>query len=252
MADLFIYGRHPVMEALRADAPVRRLLLDERQKIRGALVNLLDEAERRAIPVERLGRGRLERLLDDGANHQGVAAALPPFRYASLDDLLDRAATRGEPALLLLLDGIQDVHNLGALLRSAEAVGAHGAVIAEHRAAGITGTVYRTSAGALHHLPVARVTNLVQSMERLKEAGLWIAGLEMEGAEPYDGVRLTGPIAIVVGAEGRGLGRLVAARCDFLVHLPMRGQVGSLNASVAGAVLLYEVLRQRRAAAAAP
>lgn len=248
MADLYIYGRHPVMEALRAGAPVRRLLLDERQKGRGAMAALLDEATAQAIPVERLSRGRLERLLDDGANHQGVAAALPPYHYSELEPLLARAAERQEPPLLLLLDGIQDVHNLGALLRSAEAVGAHGVVIPEHRAAGITGTVYRTSAGALHHLPVAQVTNLVQAMARLKEAGLWIAGLEMAGSEPYDQVRLTGPMAVVVGAEGRGLGRLVAERCDFLVHLPMRGKVGSLNASVAGAVLLYEVLRQRRAA----
>lgn len=240
-----IYGRYPVLEALRAGVGVRALWLAEGQKAGGVVAQILAEAEGRGVAVHWVPRGRLDRLVEEGANHQGVAAELPPFRYSSVDAMLRRAEERGEPPFLLLLDGIQDVHNLGALLRTAEAAGMHGVVLPERRAASVTPTVYKSSAGAVHFLPVAQVTNLTRTIQELQERGLWVGGLEMGGEQLYHEAKLVGPLAIVVGAEGRGLGRLVAERCDFLVRLPMRGQVGSLNASVAGAILIYEALRQR-------
>lgn len=241
---LYIYGRHPVLEALRAGAPIRTLLLAEGQQPQG-IAELLAEAEARGIPTEWRPRHALEKLLETGATHQGVVAVLPPFRYSTVEAMLARAASRNEPPFLLLLDGIQDVHNLGALIRTAESAGMHGLIVQERRAAGVTATVYKSSAGAVNHLAIAQVTNLTQTIKRLQAEGLWVAGLEMEGSQPYHSAMLRGPLAIVVGAEGRGLSRLVAEQCDYLVHLPMRGQIGSLNASVAGGILIYEALRQR-------
>lgn len=240
-----IYGRHPVLEALRSDTPVKVVFLGEGQKQTGVIAEIMQVAAQHNVRVEWLSRGALERLVEPDANHQGVVAELPPYRYSSVEAILKRAAERGEPPFLLLLDGIQDVHNLGALVRTAEAAGMHGLVIPSHRAAGVTPTVYKSSAGAVNFLPIAQVTNLPQTMQQLQGQGIWFVGLDMAGEEPYSRSNLKGPLGIVVGAEGKGLGRLVAETCDFLVHLPMRGRVDSLNASVAGAILIYEAVRQR-------
>ncbi|HYN89693.1 MAG TPA: 23S rRNA (guanosine(2251)-2'-O)-methyltransferase RlmB [Ardenticatenaceae bacterium] len=242
MADL-IYGRHPVLEALQSGAGVRRVLLAAGSKPGGVIAEIQAAAAAAGVPVIEVSRQTLDRRAE--GNHQGVVAEVEPFRYADVDDVLSAAARRDEPPLLLLLDGLQDVHNFGALLRTAEAVGAHGVLIPKDRSVSVTATVYKTSAGAVSYLPVAQVTNLVRAMNDLKEQGIWFAGLDMAGPQRYDQANLTGPLGIVVGAEGRGLGRLVAETCDFLVHLPMRGKIESLNASVAGSVLMYEALRQR-------
>lgn len=244
-----IYGRHPVLEALQSGTQVRRVLLVAGAKPGGIIAEIREAAGAAGVPVDEVPRQTLDRLVQ--GVHQGVAAEVAPFRYATIEAILEAAARSGEPPLVLLLDRLQDVHNFGALLRTAEAVGVHGVVIPKDRSVSVTPTVYKTSAGAVNYLPIAQVTNLVRTMSELKEAGLWFVGLDMTGSQRYDQARLTGPLGIVVGAEGRGLGRLVAEHCDFLVHLPMRGHVASLNASVAGSVLLYEVLRQRENQASA-
>ncbi len=245
MATERIYGRHPVLEALRSGAEVRRVLLADGQKRGSIIEEIVQAAEERAVRVEWVSRPSLERMVESDATHQGVVAELAPFRYASVESILARAESREEAPFLLLLDGIQDVHNFGALLRTAESAGMHGAIIPTHRAAGVTPTVYKSSAGAVHYLPIAQVTNLTQTIKQLQARGLWFVGLDMEGEQLYHEANLGGPLGVVVGAEGRGLGRLVAESCDFLVRLPMHGNVDSLNASVAGAILIYEALRQR-------
>jgi 23S rRNA (guanosine2251-2'-O)-methyltransferase len=177
-------------------------------------------------------------------SHQGVVAEMSEFRYADVDEILARAIQRDEYPLVLALDRIQDVHNLGALIRTAEAVGAHGVIIPQRRAAGVTPAVYKSSAGAVAHLLVARVTNLVRTLKQLQEAGLWIVGLDVGADRDYDEVDWAMPLCLVVGSEGEGLGRLVRETCDFLVRLPMRGRVESLNAAVAGSIVLYTAWRR--------
>ncbi len=231
-----IEGRQPVREALLANRPINKLFLAKGAKDLGSIFEL---ARERGVVVQWSERSRLDRL-SEGRLHQGAIAFVAPYAYAELDDLL----TGPEP-LLLLLDGIEDPHNLGSLLRTAEVVGATGAVIPKRRAVPITPTVEKSAAGALAHLPVARVSNLAQTIDRLKERGLWIVGCEMEGAQTLWEANLTGPLAVVVGSEGEGMSRLIREKCDFLVQLPMLGKIGSLNASVAGGIVLYEVLRQR-------
>ncbi|MFN8474760.1 MAG: 23S rRNA (guanosine(2251)-2'-O)-methyltransferase RlmB [Anaerolineae bacterium] len=239
-----VYGRHPVLEALRADEGVQRLLVAKGTQTGGPVGEILSLAKARGVKVAWVDRRELDRL---GAVHQGVAAELAPFEYVDIDDILSAAAARGEPPLLLVLDAIQDVHNLGSLLRTADAVGAHGAIIPEHRAAGVTPAVRKASAGAVAHLPIAQATNLTRALEGLKRQGVWIVGLDMAGQMAFDAYDWRGPVALVVGSEGKGLGRLVAETCDVLVQLPMRGHVDSLNAAVAGSIVLYHAWRSRRA-----
>lgn len=237
-----IYGRNAVLEALRGGRQVEKILLAA--GAHGAATHVERLAKEHAVPLETVERRELDRLAA-GANHQGVVALVAAFAYVALDDLLAQARQRGEP-LLLLLDSVQDPQNLGTLLRTAEAVGAHGVVIPQHRAAGVTAAVVKASAGAIEHLPVAQVTNLTQTIEQLKAAGVWVVGVEnTPQAQPYDQADLNRPLALVVGSEGRGLSRLVRQHCDFLVRLPMRGHVGSLNVAVAGSIVLYEAWRQQ-------
>jgi 23S rRNA (guanosine2251-2'-O)-methyltransferase len=207
------------------------------------MLNLVREARARGIQISFEDRRALDGL-SGGASHQGVVAFVSDYSYADMGDMLKAAADRGEPPLIVVLDGIEDPHNLGAVIRTAECAGAHGVVIPKRRAAGLTDTVAKTSAGAIEHVPVARVGNLSRAIGELKEAGLWAAALDM-GGQPYFGMDLTGGLALVVGGEGAGLGRLVRESCDFAVSIPMSGRIGSLNASNAAAVLLYEARRQR-------
>jgi 23S rRNA (guanosine2251-2'-O)-methyltransferase len=237
-----LYGRNSVREALAAGRGIHRLLV-----ARGAhgLDTLLAAGERRRIRIEVLDRYELDRRAGD--HHQGVLAEADPFGYAHPDAIFARAEERGEPPLLLALDSLQDPQNFGTLLRTAQACGAHGVLIPEHRAVGVTPAVSNASAGAVEHLLVAQVTNLARSLGELKSRGVWVYGLAVEAEQSYWDADLSGPLALVVGSEGSGLGRLVRETCDALVKIPMAtGAIQSLNASVAGSLVLYEVTRQRR------
>jgi len=240
-----LYGRNAVRECLRAGRrTVYKVLLAEGVKESGTVADILNTARGRGIVPQRVERRQLDGLGD--VNHQGVAAEVEPYPYSDPEEMLMVAKERGESPLLLLLDCLQDPQNLGTLLRTAEAVGVHGVIIPKRRAVAVTPAVVNASAGAVEHLFIARVTNLVQAMERLKAADVWVAGLEdVPEAQLYHRADLNIPLALVVGSEGAGMRRLVRERCDFLIRLPMRGRISSLNASVAGSIALYEIWRQR-------
>lgn len=239
----WIYGRNPVGEALRAGRPVERVYISATG--RGGLSDIANLARSQGIPVETVAPDFLDRLVP-GANHQGIVAVVADFPYAHLDDLWQRARDRGDPPFFLVLDAVQDPQNLGTLLRTAEAVGVHGVILPEHRAAGVTPAVVKASAGAVEHLVVVRVTNLTRTLIELQARGVWVFGVQQDpAAVPYDEVDLTGPLALVVGNEGRGISRLVREQCDRLIYLPMAGHVASLNAAVAGSIVLYTAWRQR-------
>lgn len=239
-----IAGRNPVLEALRAGRPVERLFV-AKGATGGAVDEIVSLAKQRRITVQFDDRRRLDRLAD-GLVHQGVVAIAAPVRYADVAELLARAEARGEDPLLLVLDEVQDPHNLGSLLRSADGAGAHGIIVPKRRSVGLTMTVARTSAGAVEHVPVAQVPNIVHTLTELKQRGVWVAGADMAAEQTLWEADLSGPLAIVIGGEDKGIGRLVRDTCDFLVSIPMYGRINSLNASVAGALLLFEVCRQRR------
>ncbi len=242
MAD-YIWGRNPVVEALRSRRRVHRILVAQGPRDAG-LTQVLDQARRVGVQIENSPRRRLDDISKNG-NHQGVVAVVAPREYAEVEDILSRAEERGEEALVVALDAIQDVQNLGSLIRTAEVVGAHGIIIPEHRAAGLTPAVDKSSAGAVEFLPVARVTNLTRTLDDLKRRGLWCVGLDGGAKTRFDEANLKGPIALVVGNEGKGISRLVREHCDLVVRLPQRGHVDSLNAAVAGSIALYEIWRQR-------
>lgn len=240
MSDVF--GRQPVLEALRSGQEINKLLVVKGQR-QGSIREIMALAREAGIIVQEVERTVLDKV-SDGANHQGVVAQLAQVPYWSLEDLLAKPKNPAWPPFLVLLDGIQDPHNLGSVLRTAEAMGVDGVIIPERRAVGITGTVMKSSAGAANYVPVCRVTNLSRTMELLKEQGYWLVGADMAGDVCYN-QDLTGPIALVIGSEGAGISRLVKEKCDFLSSIPMRGQINSLNASVAAALLMSEVARQR-------
>lgn len=238
-----IYGINSVSEALKARGRGFEWVgvAKERNDLR--LQRIIEECRRNSVAVRFLPRVELDRLASTGA-HQGVVAVTSGKQYADLDDVI--AAKRGAYSLLVVLDAVEDPHNLGAILRTSEAAGADGVVIPERRAAGVTGTVAKASAGASAHLPIARVTNIARTLEDLKSRNIWTVGLDERGQQNYDAVDYKMDCAIVLGAEGKGLHDLVAKKCDFLVSIPMLGKVSSLNVSVAGGIVLYEVVRQRR------
>jgi 23S rRNA (guanosine2251-2'-O)-methyltransferase len=238
-------GLHPVRELLRSDQDVTRILLASGRDPVLVLDEIVALADERGVPVETVDRSDIDRRCE-GLVHQGVVALAPPFPYAALDEVLARADRLGEPALLVALDGVTDPQNLGSIARTAEAVGAHALLVPERRAAGVTPSAEKAAAGALAHLPVVPVTNLVRTLGQLHEAGIWSLGLAGDAElDVADHPLASEPCVLVVGAEGSGLARLTRDRCDALVKLPMRGQVGSLNASVAAAVALYALLRRR-------
>ena len=234
-------------EALRAGRRhFHDLYLARGLKQNEVMQEVLSLSKARKLPVQHVERGQLDAWMAD-ANHQGVALRTGAYPYADVSAMLARAEKQGEAPFLLLLDRVQDPQNLGSLFRAAEAFGVHGVILPKHRSAHITPAVVNASAGAVEHLPVATATNLVNEMKALKEAGLWIAGLEArEDAVDLHTVDLSGPLAVVVGSEGFGLSRLVAETCDWLVRLPMRGRINSLNAAVAGSIFLFQVLQARR------
>ncbi len=237
-------GIHTVREALEAGSTFDRILIAKgRQDSR--VEEIVQLARERGVTVRFEDRGQLDRVANT-RDHQGVVAIAAARAATTLEDILDRAnQSKSQAGLIVLLDGVEDPHNLGAVIRTALAAGAHGVVIPERRAAGLTDTVARASAGALAHLPVAKVTNLARSMEELKEAGYWLVGLDEEGQKSYTEVDYTSPTGIVMGSEGKGLHELTRKRCDFVVSLPTTGPVKSLNVSVATGVVLFEAIRQR-------
>ena len=240
--ELTIEGRNAVLEAFRSGKTIDKLfVLDGCQD--GPVRTIVREAKKYDTIINYVAKERLDQMSETG-KHQGVIAYAAAYEYAEVEDMLKLAEEKGEPPFLFLLDGIEDPHNLGAIIRTANLAGAHGVIIPKNRAAGLTATVARTSAGALNYTPVAKVTNLAKTIEELKKEGLWFVCADMGGTTMYD-LNLKGPIGLVIGNEGEGVGRLVKEKCDMVASIPMKGDIDSLNASVATGVLAYEIVRQR-------
>ena len=237
-----IEGRNAVVEAFRAGRPIDKLFVQDGCKD-GPVQTIVREARKHDTVIQFVARERLDQMSDTG-KHQGVIAYAAAYEYAEVEDILKLAEEKGEPPFIFLLDGIEDPHNLGAIIRTANLAGAHGVIIPKHRASGLTATVARTSAGALNYTPVARVTNLANTIEDLKKRGLWFVCADMGGELMYK-LNLKGPIGLVIGNEGNGVGKLVREKCDMIASIPMKGDIDSLNASVAAGVLAYEIVRQR-------
>lgn len=242
--DELIAGKHPVLEALRSGREINKIWIAEGSQ-KSVSQSITAEAKKQGIVVQFVDKRKLDSMAQ-GVAHQGVIAQAAAFAYVEVEELLEIAKTKNETPFLLLLDEIEDPHNLGSILRTAECTGVHGVIIPKRRAAGLTATVLKTSAGAAEHVPVARVTNLAQTIDKLKEAGVWVAGTDLSAKQDVYKTKFDMPLAIVIGNESKGMGRLIKEKCDFLVKLPMLGQLNSLNASVAAGVLMYEVVRQRR------
>ena len=242
LPDDVLVGRNAVVEALKAGRGINKILLAHGDRPHD-IQELVALAKERGVVVQSVERSKID-VLAAGHRHQGVLAYVAPVPYVELEDILARAEAKGEPPFLVLLDELEDPHNLGALLRTADAVGAHGILIPRRRSVPLNATVAKTSAGAVEHVPVARIGNVVQTLKLLKERGCWVVGADMDGT-PYDAADLTGPLVLVVGSEGKGMSRLTKETCDIIVSLPMVGKINSLNASVAGSVLMYAALRQR-------
>ena len=238
--DNVIVGRNPVTEALKAGREIDKILVSSRE---GSIKVILGMAKEKRIPVMYVEKAALDRV-SGGKNHQGVCAYVSAYNYSTVEYILKRAEKRGEDPFIIILDGIEDPHNLGAIMRTAECAGAHGIIIPKRHSVGLTDTVAKASAGAIEYMPVAKVTNIPQTIDELKEKGIWVAACDMGGKEYYK-QDLTGKIAVVVGSEGFGISKLVKAKCDFVVSMPMSGRINSLNASNAAAVIIYEVRKQR-------
>ena len=237
-----IEGRNAVMEAFRSGQVIDKLfILDGCQD--GPVRSIAREARKKDTIINYVPKERLDQLSQTGS-HQGVIAQIAAYEYSTVEDLLEKAREKGEPPFIFLLDNIEDPHNLGAIIRTANLAGAHGVIIPKRRAVGLTATVAKTSAGALNYTPVAKVTNLGKTIDELKEAGIWFVCADMDGDRMYD-LNLKGPIGMVIGNEGEGVSRLIREKCDFTAAIPMKGDIDSLNASVAAGLLAYEIVRQR-------
>jgi 23S rRNA (guanosine2251-2'-O)-methyltransferase len=242
-AEEWIAGKHAVAEALRAGRDIHKIWIAEQSR-KPSMQPIVAEAKRRQIVVQYVDRVKLDQMVPE-IRHQGIVAQVAAYRYADIEDLLAAAKRRNAVPFFVILDEIEDSHNLGSILRTADCAGAHGVIVPKRRSAGLTAAVAKTSAGAVEHVPVARVTNLARTIERLKEEGVWIVGADPRAERTVYETDLTVPIAVVIGNENSGISRLVGEKCDFLAKLPMFGQINSLNASVAAALFMYEVVRQR-------
>lgn len=238
----FIIGKNPVVEALKSDRDINKIYIAEGSQ-KGQMQQIIALAKERRILVHFVPKKKLDGMVD--GSHQGVAASVAAYKYAELDDLFSAAEKKGEEPFFIILDELEDPHNLGSIMRTADAVGAHGIIIPKRRSVGLTATVAKASAGAIEYVPVVRVTNLARTIDDLKERGVWIAGTDAKGKEDFRSIDGNMPLALVIGSEGKGMGRLVRDKCDFLFRLPMKGKITSLNASVAAALLMYEVFRKR-------
>ena len=237
-----IEGRNAVIEAFRSGKPIDKIFIQDGVQD-GPVQTIKREAKKHNTMIKFVTKERLDQLSETG-KHQGVIAYAAAYEYAEVEDILEAARQKGEAPFVFLLDNIEDPHNLGAIIRTANLAGAHGVIIPKNRAVGLTATVARTSAGALNYTPVARVTNMAKTIEELKKEGMWFVCADMGGTVMYD-LNLTGSIGLVIGNEGEGVGRLVKEKCDFIASIPMKGDIDSLNASVAAGVLAYEIVRQR-------
>lgn len=240
MKEEFIAGRNPVAEALRSGRALNKVMVQDGAR---GVTEIISAAREKGVAVEFVKSDKLDKLAQ-GVRHQGVVAYVAPVEFKTLEDALKKAAAKGEAPFLLLLDELQDPQNLGALIRTADAAGVHGILLPKRRSCPLNAVVAKISAGAVEYVPVIQIGNIVQQLKDLKKQGFWVAGADMDG-EPCTKANLTGPLVLVIGAEGKGLGRLVKENCDIIVSLPMQGGVNSLNAAAAGAVLMYEVVRQR-------
>ncbi|CAH8773233.1 23S rRNA (guanosine(2251)-2'-O)-methyltransferase RlmB [Paenibacillus dendritiformis] len=241
----YIAGKHSVTEALRSGRTIHKIwIADNAQK--HLTQPIIAEAKKAGVIVQTADKRKLDQMAE-GVQHQGVVAQVAAYGYVEVDDILARAEAKGETPFLLVLDEIEDPHNLGSILRTADCTGVHGVIIPKRRSVGLTATVSKTSAGAVEYVPVARVTNLAQTMEQLKERGIWLVGTDVSATQDlYETDLFTMPLALVIGNESKGMGRLVTQTCDALLKLPMAGQINSLNASVAAGIFMYEVVRRRR------
>ncbi len=237
-----IIGRNAILEALKSERAINTLLVANGER-NGSVGRIISECKGRRIVVKEVDKKKLDFMCGQG-NHQGVAAYIAAHEYASVDDIFALAEQRGEPPFIIVCDEIEDPHNLGAIIRTAEAAGAHGVIIPERRSVSLTWAVGKAAAGALEYVPVARVGNLASALEELKQRGVWIYSADMDG-KPWCETDFSGAVALVVGSEGKGVGRLIKEKSDFIVSLPMKGKINSLNASVAAGILMYEVARQR-------
>lgn len=243
LPDDVLVGRNAVTEALKSGRGINKLWIASGDR-EGSVAEIAALAKERGIVVQYVERAKIEALAG-GHRHQGVLAYVAPVPYAELEDILKAAEEKGEAPFLVLLDELEDPHNLGALLRTADATGVHGILIPKRRSVSLNATVAKTSAGAVEYVPVARIGNIAQTLKKLKEKGFWVAGADMDGEKAYYEADLTGPLVLVVGSEGKGMSRLTKEACDFIVRMPMVGRINSLNASVAGSILMYESMRQR-------
>ena len=241
--ELIVFGRNAVLEGLKSGRSVDKILMQEADHQEGSAAKILTAAKDLGVQVKFVTSEKLNQLTNFG-KHQGVVAFMAAHDYVELEVLFRRAEEKGESPFFIILDQIEDPHNLGAIIRTANVVGAHGVVIPKNRAVSLTATVAKTSAGAIEYTPVCRVTNLARTIEEIKARGVWVAGADMDGASMYD-VDMKGALALVIGSEGKGLSRLVSDKCDYIASIPMKGDVNSLNASVAAGVLMYEAMRQR-------
>jgi 23S rRNA (guanosine2251-2'-O)-methyltransferase len=243
MESEFIIGRNPVMEAIRAGHEINQIMIAEGTQ-KGTLGKLVQMAKSNNILVKYVPKRKLDQLTDQ-ANHQGVIATIAAYEYAEIDDLFQLAEKRNELPFFLILDEIEDPHNLGSIIRTADAAGAHGVIIPKRRAVGLTAAVAKASTGAIEYIPVVRVTNIARTIDELKDRGIWFVGTDAKGEYDFRELKFDMGIGLVIGSEGKGISRLVKEKCDFMVRLPMVGSVTSLNASVAAGLLMYEVLRKR-------
>lgn len=240
--NLQLEGRNAVLEALKSERDIDRILVQQGSK-EGSIKKIIAEAKERKIVIQNVAKTKLDEI-SETKKHQGVIAFVSAHNYVDLEDILKIAEEKGEEPFLIILDSIKDPHNLGAIIRTANITGAHGVIIPKRRAVGLTATVAKASAGAIEYTPVAKVTNIAATIDKLKSLGIWIACADMDGEIMYN-TDLTGAIALVIGSEGEGVSRIVKEKCDYLVKVPMYGQISSLNASVAAGILMYEVIRQK-------
>ncbi|MBM7580749.1 23S rRNA (guanosine(2251)-2'-O)-methyltransferase RlmB [Jeotgalibacillus terrae] len=242
MSEEFIGGKNPVLEALRAGREINKIWIGEGSQ-KGQMQQVIQLAKEANVLVQFVPKKKIDQLLD--GQHQGVVASIAAYEYAELDDVFALAEKKGEDPFIMILDELEDPHNLGSIMRTADAVGVHGIIIPKRRAVGLTATVAKASTGAIEHVPVVRVTNLSRTLDELKDKGLWIAGTDAKGSEDYRRFDGTMPVGLIIGSEGKGMSRILRDKCDFLIHLPMSGHVTSLNASVAASILMYEIYRRR-------
>lgn len=243
MESNYIVGRNPVLEVFKTNREVEKILISKGE-LKGSINKIIGIAKDEKIPIQYVDRKKLD-AISEGSTHQGVAALVTPFKYASIDDILNKARDLKEDSFIIVLDEIEDPHNLGSIIRSAECGGAHGIIIPKRRAATVSQTAIKASAGAVEHMLISKVTNITDTLKELKEKGLWVYGADVEGKEYYFQRDFSGPKVLVIGSEGKGISRLVKENCDFLVKIPMLGKISSLNASNAASILIFEVVRER-------